>query len=160
MKRKPIAVIGLGNILVQDDSAGIQVVLLLEKLHPDLPVDFIHAGTPGFHLVHQCEERKKIIFIDAGYCEAPPGEFRRFTRDQVKSVKHSSGYSLHEFDLITFLDMTDKMGFLEDVEVVIYCIQTGESGYHSEEAVKGFPALISAVYEELLETAGELAKKV
>lgn len=159
MKRKLIAVIGLGNLLVQDEGAGIHITSLLEKQYPDLPVDFIHAGTPGLHLLHQLKERKKIIFIDAGYCEAQPGEYRRFTREQVKSMKHTPGHSLHEFDLIAFLDIADKMGFLKDVEVVIYCIQPGETGlsvHLSKEVAKGLPQLTDAVYDELKETVKQL----
>jgi hydrogenase maturation protease len=158
VKRKPIAVIGLGNILVRDDSAGMYVISLLEKQYPGLPVDFIHAGTPGLNLLHQFEQRKKIIFLDAGYCEAKPGEYRRFTREQVISVKHSPGYSLHEFDLISFLDIAEKMGFTKDVEVVIYCIQLGDTGqsfYLSEETAKGLPRLFSAVYDELNKTVNK-----
>ena len=154
MKRRPVAVIGLGNMLFQDEGTGLHATSLLLELYPDLPIDIIQAGTPGFTLLHQFEERKKIIFLDAGFCEAQPGEYRRFTKEEVISLKKPGKYSLHQFDLLTFLNSAEQMGFLHNVEVSIYCMQLGETGlskHLSKEVLKGMSELVHAVYNEVNE---------
>ena len=72
MKRSKLAVIGLGNWLLSDEGTGLHAIeSLQEKINredgsvkPD--VDLVDAGTPGMNLLHQFDEREKIIFIDAG----------------------------------------------------------------------------------------------
>jgi len=153
MRRNPVAVIGLGNLMVQDDGAGVYVSSLLEDKCSGLPVDFIHAGTLGWSLIHQFEDRKKIILIDAGYCGAQPGEYRRFSREDVISIKSDSVYSLHGFDVMTFMDVANKLGLLDNREISIYCIQIAEKGLDTEisdNVKKGLPLLIDAVYDELI----------
>jgi hydrogenase maturation protease len=154
MKRKPVAVIGLGNLLFQDEGTGLHATLLLEEKYPDLDVDIVHAGTPGLNLLHQFQERQKVIFIDAGFCEAQPGEFRRFTKDEVISRKNPGGYSLHQFDLISFLHNAEQMDFLKDLEVSIYCMQvagTALSDTLSKKAAASINRLVDAVYNEAKE---------
>ncbi|MBN2441228.1 MAG: hydrogenase maturation protease [Spirochaetales bacterium] len=167
MKRRPVAVIGLGNMLFQDEGTGLHATALLEELYPDLPVDIIQAGTPGFTLLHQFEDRKKVIFLDAGYCEAEPGEFRRFVKEDVISLKKPGKYSLHQFDLISFLNSAEEMGFLHNVEVSIYCMQLGEtylSGNLSKAVKTGINKLVRAVYHEVNEYmvghAGKMVRNI
>ena len=93
--RNKIAVIGIGNELLQDEGAGIHAVRALQrKLAPassgtknnraaagkalketDVQADIVEAHTGGMSLLHQFEDRKKLIFIDSGFCGARPGEY-------------------------------------------------------------------------------------
>ncbi len=157
MKRAKTAVIGLGNLLLADEGAGMHAVQLLEeKLRAtgkEKEVDIVHAGTPGMNLLHQFAEREKIIFIDAGKCGLLPGEFIRFRPQDVESRKDMKGFSLHEFDLLEFLAFASSMGLQGDVEIVIYCIQPGEvtMSQHVSTAVKEkLPGLVQSVYDEVI----------
>jgi hydrogenase maturation protease len=157
MKRNKTAVIGLGNRLLSDEGAGLHAIdLLREKLgenrYPGVDIDLVEAGTPGMNLLHQFDERRKIIFIDAGNCGINPGEYRRFLPDEVIGIKKSKGYSLHEFDLIGFLELAKRMNMTENVEIVIYCVQAADilmSEQLSPVVEKTLPGLVQAVYNEL-----------
>ncbi|NIM17691.1 MAG: hydrogenase maturation protease [Candidatus Aminicenantes bacterium] len=160
MKRKKMAVIGLGNRLLADEGAGLHAIdLLKEKLiyenaHAAIDVDLVEAGTPGMNLLHQFDQREKIIFIDAGNCGMKPGEYIRFLPEEVKSRKKSKNdsYSLHQFDLITFLEFAGSMGMTGEVEVVIYCIQAAEitmSETLSPAVARGLSFLARDVYNEI-----------
>jgi hydrogenase maturation protease len=159
MRRKKIAVIGLGNRLLADEGAGLHVIdLLKEKLthenaHAAIDVDLVEAGTPGMNLLHQFDQREKIIFIDAGNCGMKPGEYIRFLPEEVKSRKKSKKpYSLHQFDLITFLEFAGIMDMTEEVEVVVYCIQAAEitmSETLSPAVARGLPFLVRDVIDEV-----------
>ncbi len=157
-KRNKTAVIGLGNRLLLDEGAGLHAIAgLKEKLNRenrDPRVDLVEAGTPGMNLLHQFDEREKIIFIDAGYCGLRAGEYRRFLPGEVISVKKSKNYSLHRFDLIHFLEFAERMDISRETEVVIYCIQAAEIGASeslSPPVEKNLPLLVREVYNEILE---------
>ncbi|MCU0285303.1 MAG: hydrogenase maturation protease [Acidobacteria bacterium] len=159
MKRNKTAVIGLGNRLLADEGAGLCAVdLLRRKLEQEpLPslfpgVDLVEAGTPGMNLLHQLDERNKIIFIDAGYCGIDAGEYRRFLPEDAISLKETANQSLHEFDLIRFLEFAQKLGKTKDMEIVIYCIQAADMSLTetlSPEVQKNLPALVQHVYNEI-----------
>jgi len=154
MKRNETAVIGLGNPLLADEGAGLHACEHLSKQPAlrTLKVDVVEAGTPGMNLLHQFEERKKIIFIDAGNLGLEAGRYRRFLPGEAVSLKKAGGFSLHEFDLMGFLDFARQMGISENVDVVIYGIQAAEvvmSETLSEPVQKGLPLVVQAVLEEL-----------
>lgn len=152
MKRHKTAVIGLGNALLADEGVGLHATRLLGERLKGKEIDLIEAGTCGMNLLHQFDEREKIIFIDAGNCGAEPGDFRRFHRDDVVSLKKSKGYSLHEFDLIEFLDTASKIRKSDTPDVVIYCIQPHEikmSEKLSSVVDRMLPSLVDRIYHEI-----------
>ncbi len=154
-----MAVIGLGNRLLSDEGAGLHAIDLLRgRLESEsrdgstrFDLDLVEAGTPGMNLLHQFDEREKIIFIDAGNCGLNDGEYRRFFPGEVISIKKSRGYSLHEFDLIGFLEFAKQMNMTDHVEIVIYCVQAAEismSEQLSPVVEQTLPGLVRAVYNE------------
>ncbi len=163
MKRNKTAVIGLGNRLLADEGAGLHAVeLLREKFgqySPDPPaardpleVDLVEAGTPGMNLLHQLDEREKIIFIDAGNCGIAAGDYRRFLPEDAVSLKQTKNYSLHEFDLIRFLEIAKQMGKTGNTEIAIYCIQAADMSLSetlSPVVQQNLPNLVQDVYNEI-----------
>ncbi len=152
MRRSRVAVIGLGNYLLSDEGTGLHAVELLRNREYSTDVDFVDAGTPGMNLLHQFSEREKIIFVDAGDCGLRPGEFVRFKPDEVVSLKKRKNYSLHEFDLIGFLEEAEKIGVTKNTDIVIYCMQTGEikmSHELSSEVGSKLPQMTEKIYKEI-----------
>lgn len=157
MKRNKTAIIGLGNRLLADEGAGLCAIeLLRSKLEQEpLPfpgVDLVEAGTPGMNLLHQLDEREKIIFIDAGNCGIAAGDYRRFLPEDAVSLKEIKNQSLHEFDLIRFLEFAQKLGKTQNMEIIIYCIQAVDMSLTetlSPEVQKNLPALVQDVYNEI-----------
>ncbi len=168
MKRHKTAVIGLGNRLLSDEGAGLHALdLLRETLENDttmdtLEVDLVEAGTPGMNLLHQLEEREKIIFIDAGNCGIDPGEYRRFKPGEVVSNKVLTNFSLHEFDLLRFLEFARRLGLAANLDVVIYCIQAADLGMSerlSPGVEKGLPPLVRDIAREILGSSSRTISK-
>lgn len=154
MIRNKTAVIGLGNYLLCDEGFGLHAVEILRKKKYSSDIDFIDAGTPGMNLLHHLDERSKIIFLDAGNCGLKPGEYKRFKPEDAVSLKKDRNYSLHEFDLISFLETAKNLGTTGDIDIVIYCMQAAEikmSRELSPEIKKKLPILIDEIYNELEE---------
>ena len=121
--KAPLAVFGLGNPLMSDDGIGICVLQALEA-RTDLPdgVELIDLGTGGLRIVHEAEGRQKLIFIDCAFMQEKPGTIRRFTPQEVKTLRLRMRHSLHEGDILHHLEMARALGVCPD-EVVILGIE-------------------------------------
>ena len=121
--KKPIVVLGLGNPLMADEGIGVAVVERLAPLAERYPdVEFIDAGTGGMAVLHQIEGRLKVLFVDCALMGEEPGAIRRFTPDEVRTVKNLAHQSLHEMDLLKVLDLAKQLG-QGPQEVVLFGIE-------------------------------------
>lgn len=106
-----ITVLGIGNIIVQDEGFGVTVVEELQKEY-DFPdnVQVIDGGTLGAELMYFIEGTKKLIVIDAINGGAEPGTFFRFADDEVQAYFQDK-VSMHELgvqDVLAALQVTGK----------------------------------------------------
>ncbi len=124
---KPTIVIGLGNPLMADEGVGIVLIEELVKLAtagklPSDDVEYHDGGTGGMYLLHSIAERQKAILIDCCLMGAKPGTIKRFTPDDVNSVKQMAHLSLHEVDILKVIKMAKQIGSCPD-EIVIFGIE-------------------------------------
>jgi len=118
---KKIAIIGIGNILMSDDGAGVRVLELLSP--PPKGVELIELATGGMSLLHKLEGLDTAIIVDAVDFGGKPGEVRVFKPEDVTSIK-TVGYSLHDLDILKVLELAKQMGTLPK-HVFIAAIQPG-----------------------------------
>lgn len=124
---KPTIVIGLGNPLMTDEGIG---VLLVQKLTQKFEqsaassqdVEFHDGGTGGMNLLYKIENREKVILIDCAKMGEKPGTLRRFTPDQVRTIKQLGHFSLHEIDILKLLDLAAQLDSAPK-QVVIFGIE-------------------------------------
>lgn len=122
-ERKDVVVMGLGNLLMTDEGAGLHVVHeLMAKSERFSHVEFIELRSSSMAVVHAIAGRQKAVLIDCACMDEPAGTIRRFTPDEVVSKKATAHFSLHEGDLLGALELSRKLGEYPD-EVVIFGIQ-------------------------------------
>jgi hydrogenase maturation protease len=124
--KKKILVLGLGNPLMADEGIGCRIIerfLTQVDKYPD--IDFIDAGTGGMSLLHLIADRRKVILIDCAYMGTKPGTIKRFTPNDVKSIKKLAHQSLHEVDILKVLDLSRQLGQYPD-EIIIFGIEPEE----------------------------------
>jgi hydrogenase maturation protease len=63
--QKRTLVLGLGNVLMRDEGAGIEVINWLEKEILPSDVELVDGGTGGFHLLGMFTGYERVILIDA-----------------------------------------------------------------------------------------------
>lgn len=125
---KPVIVIGLGNPLMGDEGIGVVLIEKLTKLAdqgkiPDAEnVQFHDGGVGGMNLLHILAGRKKAVLIDCAGMGTEPGTIRRFTPDQVRTVKQLAHQSLHEMDILKVIDLARQLDQCPD-EVVFFGIE-------------------------------------
>jgi hydrogenase maturation protease len=153
---KPIIVIGLGNPLMADEGVGIVLIEELAKMAAagELPSDTIEyhdGGTGGMYLLHSIAERQKVILIDCCLMGTEPGTLKRFTPDDVNSVKQMAHLSLHEVDILNVIKMAKQIGQCPD-EIIIFGIEPLkiEPQMHLNDTLEAkIPNYIDAVRKEI-----------
>jgi hydrogenase maturation protease len=67
-------VLGLGNLLLGDDGAGLRLLAELERRRNWGPgIEFIDGGTQGLALLGCLSGRRALLLLDAVALSAPPG---------------------------------------------------------------------------------------
>lgn len=120
---KSIIVIGLGNPLMSDEGIGVLLVQkLAEKYLGRQSVEFYDGGTGGMSLLYKIENRDKAILVDCAKMGETAGTIRRFTPDQVRSIKQLGHFSLHEVDILKVLELAAQFGGAPK-EVILFGIE-------------------------------------
>jgi hydrogenase maturation protease len=120
---KKILVAGIGNPLMADEGIGGFLIGELKKYRQKFPdVEFLDAGSGGMTLLHKINSREKLILIDCAKMRTPPGTIKKFSPEQVQSVKKLMHYSLHEADILKILEISEKLGE-RPKKVIIFAIE-------------------------------------
>ena len=83
-ERTPLLVLGLGNVLLEDDGVGAAAVsLLLERYKVPPGVQVLDGGTLGLSLLPYLNAADAVILIDAVRAEGPPGSLVRVEGNEV-----------------------------------------------------------------------------
>lgn len=128
---KDTIVIGLGNPLMGDEGIGVVLIEQLEELARQGKIagvdkiQFHDGGVGGMNLLHALAGRKKAILIDCALMGTEPGTIRRFTPDQVQTVKKMAHLSLHEVDILKVIQLAKQLDECPD-EVVFFGIEPQE----------------------------------
>ena len=115
-----ILVLGIGNILLNDEGAGIHVVTRLEKEGFD-GAALMDGGTGGFHLLGFIQSYKYVIIIDASLDQFPAGQVRVLHPKYAKDFPNQ--LSAHEIGLKDLLDAAFLLGNLPDIHLVAVSVK-------------------------------------
>ena len=143
-------VLGIGNILLRDEGAGIHVVSGLENEGYNR-ADLIDGGTGGFHLLGIIQSYKTVIIIDASLDEFSTGHLRILHPKYAKDFPRQ--LSAHEIGLKDLLDSAFLLGNIPKIYLIAISIKDfQEMGVElSPEVNKAIPAAMQTV-KELVET--------
>ena len=118
--QKSILVLGIGNILMNDEGVGIHVVTRLEKEGYD-SADLMDGGTGGFHLLGFIQSYKTVIIVDAALDDFDAGHIRvlfpKYAKDFPKQL------SAHEIGLKDLIDAAFMLGNMPEIHLVAISIK-------------------------------------
>ncbi|RJX19176.1 MAG: hydrogenase maturation protease [Ammonifex sp.] len=146
-----LLVLGVGNILLQDEGAGVHTVRELMKRKYPPEIEFVDGGTAGLDLLYLIEEASHLIIIDAVNGEAEAGTIFKFNPEDVEErFLPVKGNSLHDFGIMEMLHLGKSMGVLP--QTVIYGIQPAAIEWGmalTPKVAAALPRLIKLVEEEI-----------
>ncbi len=148
--RRPILILGIGNILLRDEGVGVRVIEQMQKMHLPDDAELVDGGTAGADLLDVLAERRKVIVIDAVQANCEPGTVLQFTADDLVRPD-GVGTSLHELGLGEALTMTKQLG-CEPKDVVVFGIKPKDTGCGlelSEEIAASVPKVVELVLAEI-----------
>ncbi len=120
-----ILVLGVGNVLMGDEGAGVHAIQLLER-EPAVPgVTYLDGGTGGFHLLSLFQKYDPIIFVDATMDGKAAGTITviepRFASDFPRTL------SAHDIGLRDLLESAQLIGPLPRLYLLAISIESMQS---------------------------------
>ena len=149
-EKKPVLVLGIGNIILRDEGVGVRVAERMMQM--DLPphVEVLEGGIKGLDLLYFIEGREKVVVVDAVKAGAPPGTLFRFT-DKDLASKKGVMRSAHGID---FSDVVNISGFMgtKPAEIIFLGVEPEDLSASMELSPKiqeMVPVLINLVLKEI-----------
>ncbi len=139
-----ITILGLGNILLQDEGFGVNFVKWFEQRHR-LPenVGILDGGVLGFNLLNTIADCDRLIVVDTIKTDDDPGSIYRFNREEMQ-LHMPDPTSAHEVEFFDVICMADLMG--QCPETVFCCIVPQEYGGEME---MGMTPLMESRFEPM-----------
>jgi hydrogenase maturation protease len=114
-------ILGIGNILLQDEGAGVHAIRLLADL--DLQrddIELMDGGTLSFSLAGAIEDAEHLIVIDAAQYDGEPGTTKVFLGEQMDAfIGSNRKCSVHEVSLIDLMAIALLAGQLPQQRALI-----------------------------------------
>lgn len=149
--RMNILVLGLGNVLLQDEGVGVRVIERLHKEYLFPPeVTVLDGGTLGLDLLQFLEEANRAIVVDAVKAGKVPGELVRLVNDEIPAFLGPK-VSPHQVGLQDLLGLAKLRGNFPE-QVILWGVQAErfEPGVELSSAIAAqVDALVTRVVEEL-----------
>ena len=158
----PVLVLGMGNVLLEDEGLGIHALNTLQRRY-DLPpeVECLDGGTSGMALVDLISRRKHLLVLDAVQSGDPPGTLVRMSDQDVpvyfglRVTPHQLGLS----DVLASLTLTEEQP--DQVTVLgLVPLSLDMSLDLSAEISARLDQLIEAVVNELRELGYPLRPRI
>jgi hydrogenase maturation protease len=155
-------ILGLGNPLLSDDAAGIQVARLLQSrvTRPDVTV--MEGGVNGLDFLEVLPGYDRVIAVDAVQTgTGKAGQLHRFKPDDIAARRASTP---HDIDFATAIELGKRLGVALPPEITIFGIEADDVTSLSEEctpAVKAaIPACVNLIIQELDHSPSLLIKEM
>ncbi len=115
-----ITILGLGNILLQDEGFGVHFVRWFQNnYHLPGNLKVVEGGTLGYGLLDTVCSCDKLLVIDVIKSAEKPGSVYRFTKEEV-DAQVLEPTSAHE---VSFQDVLCKAELIEELpECIFLCV--------------------------------------
>jgi len=110
MNKAEIAVMGIGNILMQDEGIGVHIIRELEKYDFNPHIALIDGGNMGMDLLPFFDEYNRMIIVDAVDFEKEPGFIDTIENDDILAL-FTTKMSLHHLglkDVLSYAKLLDQ----------------------------------------------------
>ena len=160
-KEKNILVIGMGNVLMQDEGVGVRAVEELESQY-FIPagVTVLDGGTTGMELFEPMRNCQQLIVADGVNTGDPFGTIVRIANEEIPAFFQTkiSNHQLGLSDLLALLQLkSEAPEYVSIIGMVPHSLEN-KLGL-SPEATAGLDKMVSGLVIELANLGVELEKR-
>ncbi|MCF7808760.1 MAG: HyaD/HybD family hydrogenase maturation endopeptidase [Candidatus Marinimicrobia bacterium] len=151
MSSPDVVVLGLGNLLMQDEGVGIHALRALQENYRFEPeIELVDGGTSGLDLLPFFRPESHMIMLDAMTFDQPPGSVGRVENEDIlarlntKTSVHHLGLS----DLLAMAKLTDAI----PKEIILFGVQPESLDLKvelSKTVEKSIPKLLEYAMQQL-----------
>ena len=149
--RGDILVIGMGNVLMQDEGIGVRAVEELEnRFHIPDGVRVMDGGTTGMELFEPMRQCDCLIVADAVNAKVAPGSLVRIANDEIRAFFQTklSNHQLGLSDLLALLTLKgERPRHIAIIGMVPHSLEN-RLGL-TEEAQAGLEGMVGMLQAEL-----------
>jgi hydrogenase maturation protease len=146
-----ILVLGIGNLILQDEGVGIQAIQQLENRFEIPPeIEVLDGGTSGMELLTPISDAEQIIILDAVTTGKPAGTIVRLDNEEIPTFFRTK-VSPHQVGLADVLAAATLTGSMPR-KLVLFGVEPLyiDLGMELSEIVaKQMPRLIQLIIDEL-----------
>ncbi len=151
-----ILILGIGNLLLTDDGAGVHALKQLAEYYEFSDnVTLMDGGTSGIHLLDAIMAADRLVVFDAVQAGSRPGTVHRLTPDDLQNTLVGKG-SLHDMGILEALTCAGLLGRMPDS--VIIGIEpenlTDWSTFLSNSVKAGLEPMVEAALAEIRRFGG------
>jgi hydrogenase maturation protease len=117
---KDTVILGIGNILLQDDGVGVHVIKQLENEKLSSTIELVDGGTSTLDTLGLFLDYKKVIVVDCLRAGLEPGTIYRIKPEDIKSYQKEN-LSIHDVQILDVVNMANMMN--KYPEVVIFGVE-------------------------------------
>lgn len=121
---KKCLVLGIGNLLLSDESVGVHVIRELQQQVMPVNVQLLEGGTGGFHLLGCFQDHEFLVIIDASLDGKTPGTITvtqpRFANDFPRVL------SSHDIGLRDLIESATLLGELPRMFLITVSISSDQ----------------------------------
>jgi hydrogenase maturation protease len=112
MKDRSILVLGVGNILMSDEGAGVYAIRRLQEMYTfSSNVFLLDGGTLGMKLLYSISNASSLIVADTAILGKTPGTISRLSINDIR-MRTVLKNSMHQLSFSETLTMAEVMGIL------------------------------------------------
>jgi hydrogenase maturation protease len=113
-------VLGLGNLLLSDDAAGLYLEAALKEERDASPrVEFVDGGTQGLALLGYLSNRRAVLVLDAVGLGAEPGSVHVLRGPAIDGLRVQRATTAHEGNALELLAVARLLGDVAAEVVVV-----------------------------------------
>ena len=148
-----ILVLGLGNILMQDEGVGVRVVESLQRRYTfSANVKLMDGGALGLRLMNPILDTDHLIVVDAVRTGSPPGTVHRFSVEELRTnVKEKQ--SIHQLDFLETIQYVKMIGSLP--RAVIIGVEPAGMNLWEISLTETVGSKLGEVIDQVLEEVGK-----
>lgn len=146
-----VMVVGIGNVIMQDDGVGVHAIKALEELGFSDDVELIDGGTNSYDLIEEFCRAENLIIVDAMHAGGEPGIIYRAPFDELGLEPTENIMSLHEMHFFEAMKMTRMLGHNPPTTVFgIEPAMVAVSMDLSPQVAEKFPRLVELIHQEIM----------